>query len=117
MSRVKKTRSLKRIHGTKTGSIAKFKKAAREAGADRQGGKRVKGRKVLSVYEKYLLENPEAREKDAPKAGPEAKPAQKAKPEEDLKHKERKRDENKDGESKGSDLLDMLDNKNLDDYY
>lgn len=61
MTRIKKNRSLKRIHKVKTGSISKLK---REAGGNRQNTKRLKGRKTLSVFEKYLLENPEA--KDAP---------------------------------------------------
>ena len=59
MTRVKKNRSLKRIHSVKTGSISKLKKAA---GVDRQVGKRVKGRRTLSAYEKFLLENPDASE-------------------------------------------------------
>ncbi|MDF1764464.1 MAG: hypothetical protein P1U57_13725 [Oleibacter sp.] len=59
MTRKKKTRSLSRIHNVKTGSIQKLK---REAGADRQTGKSVSN-KVKSVYEKFLEEHPEAREK------------------------------------------------------
>lgn len=51
MTRKKKTRSLKRIHDVRTGSIKDFK---REANNDRQPGKRVKGRRVLSAYEKHL---------------------------------------------------------------
>lgn len=59
MTRIKKTRSLKRIHKVKTGSISKLK---REAGGNRQSTKRLKDRKTLSVFEKYLLENPEAKQ-------------------------------------------------------
>lgn len=51
MTRKKKTRSLKRIHDIRTGSIKDFK---REANNDRQPGKRVKGRRVLSAYEKHI---------------------------------------------------------------
>lgn len=51
MTRIKKTRSLKRIHQVKTGSKQKLK---RSADNDRQTGKGKK--KTLSVYEKYLLE-------------------------------------------------------------
>ncbi|MFY9180465.1 MAG: hypothetical protein WAO12_11905 [Venatoribacter sp.] len=58
MTRVKKTRSLKRIHDVKTGSKSKIKKTNQ---ADRQVGKRVQGRRVPSVYEKFLAENPEAK--------------------------------------------------------
>jgi hypothetical protein len=57
MTRLKKNRSLKRIHKVKTGNAAKLK---REAGNDRQTGKRVKNR-VPSVFEKFLAENPEAK--------------------------------------------------------
>lgn len=60
MTRQKKTRSLKRIHSVKTGNPAKLK---REANFDRQTGKRVKNR-VPSVYEKFLAENPEAKEQE-----------------------------------------------------
>ena len=59
MTRKKKTRSLSRIHKVKTGNIKKLK---REAGTDRQTGKRVKN-KVKSAYEKFLEANPEAKEK------------------------------------------------------
>ncbi len=92
MTRVKKTRSLKRIHDVRTGSKSKLKK---QLGTDRQVGKRVQGRRVLSAYEKFLAQNPEAKEqerleqqaaqanaeqssapasKDAPKAKAEDKP-------------------------------------------
>jgi hypothetical protein len=60
MTRQKKTRSLKRIHSVKTGNPARLK---REANFDRQTGKRVKNR-VPSVYEKFLAENPEAKEQE-----------------------------------------------------
>ncbi|MCA6062367.1 hypothetical protein [Thalassolituus marinus] len=113
MTRVKKTRSLKRIHKTKTGSISKFKKVAREAGGDRQGGKRVKGRKVLSVYEKFLQENPDAREKTHT-APPEPKVVATKAPEQDkVNAKERDRDDR----NSGTDLLDQLESKNLNDFY
>lgn len=57
MTRIKKTRSLKRIHQVKTGSKQKLK---RSADNDRQTGKGKK--KTLSVYEKYLLEKKSANE-------------------------------------------------------
>jgi hypothetical protein len=47
MTRKKKSRSLKRIHGVKTGAIQKLK---REAGHDRQTGKRVKN--TTKLYSK-----------------------------------------------------------------
>jgi len=112
MTRVKKTRSLKRIHKTKTGSISKFKKAARDTGSDRQGGKRVKGRKVLSVYEKFLQENPDAREKTHA-TQPEPKAAEAKAEQEKAGTKDRERDER----NTGTDLLDQLDSKNLNDFY
>ncbi|MDK2778910.1 MAG: hypothetical protein KYX62_14740 [Pseudomonadota bacterium] len=103
MSRIKKTRSLKRIHKTKTGSVSKFKREARAAGHDRQGGKRVKNRS-LSVYEKYLQEHPEAREQQVQQTAAEKVPAQ----ETELTAEETKK--------KGS-LLDQLDSKDFDDIY
>ena len=57
MTRKKKTRSLSRIHQVKTGSIKKLK---REAGTDRQSGKRT-SKKNKSVFEKFLESNPEAK--------------------------------------------------------
>ncbi|MDO6681131.1 hypothetical protein Q4551_02410 [Oceanobacter sp. 5_MG-2023] len=57
MTRLKKNRSLKRIHKVKTGNTAKLK---REAGNDRQTGKRVKNR-VPSVFEKFLADNPDVK--------------------------------------------------------
>lgn len=119
MTRVKKNRSLKRIHSVKTGSISKLKKAA---GVDRQVGKRVKGRRTLSAYEKFLLENPDASEaaKAAQKA---AEKAALAKAEaaaqretanqvkEDTDSRDRQRIE------RPKSLLDQLDNKDLGDIY
>lgn len=61
MTRVKKTRSLKRIHDVRTGSKSKLKK---QLGTDRQVGKRVKGRRIPSAYEKFLAENPQAKEQE-----------------------------------------------------
>ncbi len=58
MTRKKKTRSLKNIHNIKTGNPAKLK---REAGTDRQKTKRLKGRRIPSVFEKFLEENQEAK--------------------------------------------------------
>ncbi|MEN9464679.1 MAG: hypothetical protein RL217_860 [Pseudomonadota bacterium] len=61
MTRAKKTRSLKRIHDVRTGSKSKLKK---QLGTDRQVGKRVKGRRIPSTYEKFLAENPAAKEQE-----------------------------------------------------
>lgn len=107
MTRVKKTRSLKRVHSVKTGSISKLKRAA---GNDRQVGKRVEGRRVLSAYEKYLLENPQAKEKDIPakKATAQPKVAEVV-----AKDKRTKKDE-KPGKE---DLLAQLDNKDFGNLY
>ncbi len=60
MTRIKKTRSLKRIHNVKTGSKSKIKKAQIRSGLEPQR-KFSKEKKQLSAYEKYLLENPEAK--------------------------------------------------------
>src|SRR5690554_2447918 len=60
MTRIKKTRSLKRIHNIKTGSKSKIKKAQIRSGLEPQR-KFSKEKKQLSTYEKYLLENPEAK--------------------------------------------------------
>lgn len=109
MTRAKKTRSLKRIHSTKTGSISKLKRQAREAGADRQTGKRVKDRRVLSVYEKFLQDNPEAREQDKPKAPAKTNVQQ-------SDDKAPVKPENK-REERPQSLLDQLESKDLKDIY
>lgn len=109
MTRVKKTRSLKRIHDVKTGSKSKLKK---QLGTDRQVGKRVQGRRILSAYEKFLLENPEAKaaaisaqkKQEQRKVHPEPAPA---KPEAEPLEKP---DRNKT-------LLEQLDSSNLKDIY
>lgn len=102
MTRVKKTRSLKRIHQVKTGSVSKLKREARAAGHDRQGSKKSKDR-TPSVYEKFLQEHPEAREKPAPQPEQLVKKAH-----ETSQEAEKKEDRNKS-------LLDLLDSKGFDD--
>lgn len=110
MTRVKKNRSLKRIHKVKTGNAAKLK---RQAGADRQVGKRVKGRRVLSAYEKFLLDNPNASEaakaeqKAAERSALERKAAKEHLPE--AAQEER--------EERPKSLLDQLDQTSLRDIY
>ena len=118
MTRVKKTRSLKRIHKTKTGSISRFKEQARSEGYDRQTGKRVK-KKTLSVYEKFLQENPEAKDRQhaeeraaALKAEQKAEQAKAARKQQDTERKERE-DEAEDRRT----LLDQLDDKDFGDIY
>lgn len=106
MTRKKKSRSLSRIHNVKTGSISKFKK---DAGSDRQTGKRVKKR-TPSAYEKFLAENPEAKEQarqEQQKAATDNKRQASAKQE--------KPAEKKPEREKG--LLDQLDSKDFDDIY
>lgn len=114
MTRVKKNRSLKRIHSVKTGSISKLKKAA---GVDRQVGKRVKGRRTLSAYEKFLLENPGASEaaKAAQKAA-QAKAEAAARQEKPAPANHDNRQDQPRAERPKS-LLDQLDNKDLGDIY
>src|SRR5690554_2777493 len=63
MTRIKKTRSLKRIHNVKTGSKSKIKKAQIRSGLEPRR-KFSKVKKHLSTYEKYLLENFEAKVAD-----------------------------------------------------
>ena len=116
MTRVKKTRSLKRIHGgVKTGSVSKLKKAA---GNDRQVGKRVKGRRTLSAYEKFLLENPDASEaaKAAQKAAEKAaeKKAEGKTAAQDDAQAARQRSEKPE---RSKSLFDQLDSKDLDGIY
>src|SRR5690606_20973524 len=122
MTRVKKNRSLKRIHSVKTGSISKLKKAA---GVDRQVGKRVKGRRTLSAYEKFLLENPDASEaaKAAQKAAEKAalakaeEAAAKAESARTAKTEKETSSQDKQRAERPKSLLDQLDNKDLGDIY
>ena len=99
MTRKKKTRSLSRIHKVKTGNISKLK---REAGNDRQSSKRLKGRRTLSAYEKFLAENPEAKAK-AVQEQRQSQPTQA--PTETVK------------KVKEKGLLDQLDSKDFNDIY
>lgn len=128
MTRKKKSRSLKRIHGVKTGAIQKLK---REAGHDRQTGKRVK-KATKSVFQKFLEENPDAKNaliKDQQTAAQksaaidlEKSKKEQAKQAELIEKEQRraKRLEEKgkdDAENSDSDLLDKLDQNFLDDIY
>lgn len=111
MTRKKKTRSLSRIHKVKTGSISKLK---REAGNDRQSKKRIKGKRNLSAYEKFLAENPEAKAKAIQEQ-------QQQETEAHLPHKkaETESQPDKPEKDKKSDkgLFDQLDSKNFNDIY
>lgn len=110
MTRVKKTRSLKRIHKVKTGNAAKLKRAA---GHDRQTGKRVKNR-VPSVYEKFLTENPEAREQaiaEQKTATRTATTDSATRPQATTKEKEPEKP------TREKSLLDQLDSKDFKDIY
>lgn len=104
MTRQKKTRSLSRIHKVKTGNIAKLK---REAGSDRQSSKRIKGRKQASAYEKFLAENPDAKQKALAEQQKDNKPKPKA--------HEKKAEPRQQPREKG--LLDQLDSKDFNDIY
>lgn len=129
MTRKKKTRSLSRIHNVKTGNIKKLK---REAGSDRQTGKRT-NKKSKSVYEKFLEQNPEARE-NTQNSGSQKKSETSAKSANAQNQAKARRDKTqepkgrpavekdkptaeKDKPMRDSDLLDMLDNNRLDDIY
>tara|TARA_B100000676_G_C17766721_1_gene674483 strand:- start:58 stop:438 length:381 start_codon:yes stop_codon:yes gene_type:complete len=108
MTRKKKTRSLSRIHQVKTGSIKKLK---REAGTDRQSGKRT-SKKNKSVFEKFLDSNPEA--KKQLKADQEAARKKEGKQRVDSqKDRENKREE--ETKERDPDLLSLLDNNKRDE--
>lgn len=68
MTRIRKKRSLKRVHNVKTGSVSKIKKAQAFYGQSEPKRKQSKPHKQLSAYEKYLLENPEAKQTGKPTA-------------------------------------------------
>lgn len=110
MTRVKKSRSMKRIHSVKTGSKSKLKK---QLGTDRQGNKDMRGKRVLSAYEKFLLENPEAKEKAKSEQLIQQKKAE-HKVEAEPKKAQAKSTIVKE---KNKTLLDQLDEKNLKDLY
>lgn len=106
MTRQKKTRSLKRIHKVKTGNVKKLKRAL---GNDRQTGKRVKN-KTKSAYEKYLEQNPEAREKQTQKptqVSPYAESASASSKEKNSKDKK-----GADSKEKSTDLYDEFERSN-----
>jgi len=116
MTRKKKTRSLSRIHKVKTGNIKKLK---REAGTDRQTGKRVKN-KVKSAYEKFLEANPEAKEKlkqDQAKAEAAAKRKEKASAEKAEQAAQAEKDKSRDRD-RPDDIFEQFErNSKQDDMY
>ena len=117
MTRIKKTRSLKRIHSVKTGSKSKIKKALIRSGQDQGKTKAPRVRKQLSAYEKYLLENPEAKsEAIAESLKAEHNAAVKAKKEAQLKKEESQEDKPEKAEKKKT-LLEQLDDFKLKDIY
>ncbi|MBM96069.1 MAG: hypothetical protein CMI09_09525 [Oceanospirillaceae bacterium] len=112
MTRSKKTRSLKRIHKVKTGNAAKLKRAA---GNDRQSGKRTKKR-TPSLYEKFLAENPDAKQHQPKQSSNEPKPV------ETPQHTELKKPSRNEPDTKGrkdtpKSLLDQLDDVDFKDIY
>lgn len=116
MTRVKKTRSMKRIHSTKTGSKSKLKK---QLGTDRQGKKDMRGKRVLSAYEKFLLENPEAKEQAKAEQLIQQKKAEEQRQKEKLaKEHAEVATKPKNTEPKApKSLLEQLEDKRLDDLY
>lgn len=120
MTRVKKTRSLKRIHSTKTGSKSQIRKELASRAANPQGAKRVKGRRVLSAYEKFLLENPQAQQDHTAEQMSKQKIAEAAKlqttQEESAGKKAALAKEETKKEYKKS-LLEQLEEKNINDLY
>lgn len=132
MTRKKKTRSIKRIHNVKTGAVQKLK---REAGRDRQTGKRVKNG-TKSVFQKFLEENPAAKkelvkdqkiaahksavsglEKDKKEQIKAAELAEIAARKAKYKEERAKERATDDAEVSDSDLLDKLDQNFLGDIY
>lgn len=103
MTRQKKSRSLKRIHNIKTGSTSKLKQ---QNNADRQSGKRVKGKRTLSVFEKFLSENPDRKNSETRTAPDKTTSTSDLHPTKSKKKQEKK-----------TSLLDELDNKDFDDIY
>ncbi|MAD46759.1 MAG: hypothetical protein CMI02_03680 [Oceanospirillaceae bacterium] len=117
MTRAKKSRSLKRIHKVKTGSISKFKEQARGEGHDRQSGKRQK-KKKLSVYEKFLQDNPEAKARHDAELRAEAEKAAKAKAAADAAQADQDEPAEKTADDEDRrNLLDKLDDKDFGDIY
>ncbi|AHK17563.1 hypothetical protein [Thalassolituus oleivorans] len=124
MSRKKKTRSLSRVHGIKTGSISKLQRAE---GTDRQTGKRVKN-KVKSVFDKFLDENPEAKKELIREQAIKAKASSDAKNKaaselnakiRTVREKQEARQAARAAAEKDepTDLLDLLEKKDLGDFY
>lgn len=113
MTRVKKTRSMKRIHNVKTGSKSKLKK---QLGTDRQGNKNMRGKRVLSTYEKFLLENPEAKENLKTEQIAKQKKAEKER-EQQTNTEQLAAEKTATKKEKTKTLLDQLDDKKLDDLY
>jgi len=104
MTRQKKTRSLKRIHNVKTGNKSKLKKLA----PDRQGSKKIKNR-TKSVFEKFLDENPQAKD--------QLKQQEQARPVVETEVKDTPKKVEKDSNPKERSLLDQLESKDFKDIY
>lgn len=118
MTRIKKSRSLKRIHSVKTGSKSKIKKALIRSGQDQGKTKAPRVRKQLSAYEKYLLENPEAKsDAIAESLKAEHNASAKAEKAAQLKKKEDQEDNKVEKAEKSKTLLEQLDDFKLKDIY
>lgn len=109
MTRKKKTRSLSRIHQVKTGSIKKLK---REAGTDRQSGKRT-SKKNKSVFEKFLESNPDAKKQLKADQEAAARKKENTQRNDSQTDHEDKREEEK--RERDPDLLSLLDNNKRDE--
>lgn len=110
MTRIRKKRSLKRIHSVKTGSISKIKKAQAHSGQAEPKRKLSKEHKQLSAYEKYLLENPEAKKS-------EQKPVAAKKQEQKTETKITKKPVKAEKAEKKKTLFEQLDETKLKDIY
>lgn len=114
MTRIRKKRSLKRIHSIKTGSISKIKKAQAHSGQVEPKRKLSKEHKQLSAYEKYLLENPEAKKSDQK---PIAAKKQEKKAETEVANKKSVTSERPEKVEKKKTLFEQLDETKLKDIY
>lgn len=115
MTRVKKTRSMKRIHSIKTGSKSKLKK---QLGTDRQGRKDHQGKRTLSAYEKFLQANPEAAAEARQQQIQQQQQAE-ARKESDQPYssKDSSKPDSKAQPERKKDLLEQLDEKQLKDVF
>ena len=111
MTRKKKSRSLKRIHNVKTGSVSKLKRAAN---TDRQSSLSKKKDKPKSIYQKFIDDNPDAAEKQIANNGVQSASKEQRSADASNTNKEQKPQP---AVEKEKDLLSQLDSKTFNDVY